>query len=587
MSGDYMTMVPTRYDRIQTGRFTASLIAAILFYLSANTAVAQRQSLLEYPSIHSPRVGLQGMVVSQNDLASAVGARILADGGNAIDAAVAVGFALAVTLPRAGNIGGDGFMTAYVADQKKVTVIDFRSTAPQAAKMEMFLDEQGKEADVASVGYRAAAVPGTVAGLELAHKQYGKLPWRKLIEPAVALARDGVMLSADEAFVFRWGMARLQASESARRTFLKADGSGYRAGERLLQTSLAWTLEQIATGGADAFYRGEIATRIHADMQAHGGLITRDDLAAYRAIERTPLISTYRGYTLYTAPPASGGVTLLTMLNILENFDLSKLELGSAEAVHLLAETMRLGNRDRIAHLGDTAFAKIPLEGLISKKYAAERARLIKRGRASKDSAIRAGEPADYESPSTTHYSVADSDGNLVSVTYTLGSDFGSGAMIDGTGILLNNQMNNFSHERALTALKRGEPLPPNAMQGGKRMVSTMTPTLIFKGETPWMAVGTPGGGRIVNTILQVVVNAIDFKLNIDAAIHQPRVSQVSGALEIEPNYNPDTRKRLEKMGHKTKTSVTMGSVQAIVLEDGYFFGGADPRRPGAAAIAP
>jgi gamma-glutamyltranspeptidase/glutathione hydrolase len=576
-----------RYGLSRADRTAGFLVAAILSYFVSGTATAQRQTLLEYPSIHSPRVGLQGMVVSQNDIASAVGARILEDGGNAIDAAVAVGFALAVTLPRAGNIGGDGFLTAYVAGQKKVTVIDFRSTAPQAAKVEMFLDDKGEETLEASVGYRAAAVPGTVAGLALAHKQYGKLPWRKLVEPAVALARDGVILSADEVFVFSWGKKRLQASESARRTFFKADDDDYRAGERLQQPELAWTLDEIAKGGADAFYRGEIAARIEADMQRQGGLITRDDLAAYRAIERTPLSSTYRGYTLFTAPPASGGVTLLTMLNILENFDLSRFEMGSAESVHLLAETMRLGNRDRIAHLGDTAFAKIPLDGLLSKKYAAERAKLIKPHKASKDTAIKAGNPDDYESPSTTHYSIADSQGNLVSVTYTLGSDFGSGVMIDGTGILLNNQMNNFSHERAFEALKRGEPPPPNAMEGGKRMVSTMTPTLIFKGDSPWMAVGTPGGGRIVNTILQVVVNAIDFKLNIDEAIHQPRVSQVSGALELEPHYNPDTRKRLEKMGHKTKSSVTMGSVQAIVLEDGYFFGAADPRRPGAAAVAP
>lgn len=576
-----------RYGLSRADRKTGLLVAAILSCFVSGTATAQRQTLLEYPSIHSPRVGLQGMVVSQNDIASAVGARILEEGGNAIDAAVAVGFALAVTLPRAGNIGGDGFLTAYVAGQKKVTVIDFRSTAPQAAKLEMFLDEKGEETSEASVGYRAAAVPGTVAGLALAHKQYGKLPWRKLVEPAVALARDGVILSADEVFVFSWGKKRLQASKSSRRTFFKEDEGEYRAGERLQQPELAWTLDEIAKGGADAFYRGEIAARIEADMQRQGGLITRDDLAAYRAIERAPLSSTYRGYTLFTAPPASGGVTLLTMLNILENFDLSRLEMGSAESVHLLAETMRLGNRDRIAHLGDTAFAKIPLDGLLSKKYAAERAKLIKLHRASKDTAIKAGNPDDYESPSTTHYSIADSQGNLVSVTYTLGSDFGSGVMIDRTGILLNNQMNNFSHERTFEALKRGEPLPPNAMQSGKRMVSTMTPTLIFKGDSPWMAVGTPGGGRIVNTILQVVVNAIDFKLNIDEAIHQPRVSQVSGALEIEPHYNPDTRKRLEKMGHKTKSSVTMGSVQAIVLEDGYFFGAADPRRPGAAAVAP
>jgi gamma-glutamyltranspeptidase/glutathione hydrolase len=582
-----MNLVRQRYGFSRIQQRACVFIATIFLCLAAGEAAAQRQSLLEYPSIHSPKVGLQGMVVSQNEIASAVGARILAEGGNAFDAAVAVGFALAVTLPRAGNIGGDGFLTAYVASQRKVTTIDFRSVAPQTAQLEMFLDAKGEESESASVGYRAAAVPGTVAGLELAHKRYGKLAWAQLVAPAVALARDGVVLSADEAFVFGWGQKRLQASEAAQRTFFKADGSGYRAGERLQQADLAWTLDAIAKGGADAFYRGEIAARIEADMQRQGGLITRADLAAYRAIEREPLSTTYRGYTIYTAPPASGGITLLTMLNILENFEVAKLEPGSAEAVHLLAETMRLGNRDRIAHLGDTAFATVPLEGLVSKKYAADRAKLIKPRKAGKDSVIKAGNPADYESPSTTHYSVADSAGNWVSVTYTLGSDFGSGAMIEGTGILLNNQMNNFSHERARIALQRGEPLPPNAMQAGKRMVSTMTPTLVFRGDTPWMAVGTPGGGRIVNTILQVVVNAIDFKLNIDEAIHQPRVSQVSGALEIEPNYNPDTRKRLEKMGHKTRASETMGSVQAIVLENGYFFGGSDPRRPGAAAVAP
>lgn len=582
-----MTLVRQWYGFSRIQQRACVFIATIFLCLAAGEAAAQRQSLLEYPSIHSPKVGLQGMVVSQNEIASAVGARILAEGGNAFDAAVAVGFALAVTLPRAGNIGGDGFLTAYVASQRKVTTIDFRSVAPQTAQLEMFLDAKGEESESASVGYRAAAVPGTVAGLELAHKRYGKLAWAQLVAPAVALARDGVVLSADEAFVFGWGQKRLQASEAAQRTFFKADGSGYRAGERLQQAGLAWTLDAIAKGGADAFYRGEIAARIEADMQRQGGLITRADLAAYRAIEREPLSTTYRGYTIYTAPPASGGITLLTMLNILENFEVAKLEPGSAEAVHLLAETMRLGNRDRIAHLGDTAFVTVPLEGLVSKKYAADRAKLIKPRKAGKDSVIKAGNPADYESPSTTHYSVADSAGNWVSVTYTLGSDFGSGAMIEGTGILLNNQMNNFSHERARIALQRGEPLPPNAMEAGKRMVSTMTPTLVFRGDTPWMAVGTPGGGRIVNTILQVVVNAIDFKLNIDEAIHQPRVSQVSGALEIEPNYNPDTRKRLEKMGHKTRASETMGSVQAIVLENGYFFGGSDPRRPGAAAVAP
>ncbi|MFN5010843.1 MAG: gamma-glutamyltransferase [Gammaproteobacteria bacterium] len=565
----------------------AALALSVTLLAGAPLAEAQQQSLLEYPSVHSPRVGLDGMVVSQNEMASAIGAKVLAEGGNAVDAAVAVGFALAVTLPRAGNIGGDGFMTAYLADQKKVTVIDFRSVAPRAAKPDMFIDQEGKERPEASVGYRAAAVPGTVAGLWMAHRRYGRTSWDKLVAPATALARDGTVLSADEAFVFGWGRKRLQASSTAMAAFFKTDGSAYKAGERLRQPQLAWTLGQIARGGADAFYRGEVATRIEADMRRKGGLITREDLAAYAAVEREPLVGTYRGTTVYTPPPASGGAALLLMLNILENFDLSGMSVGSAESLHLLAETMRLGHRDRVRHLGDTDFAKVPLTGMTSKAYAAERAKLIDLRKASDDAGVRAGDPFAYESPSTTHYSVADRYGNVVSVTYTLGSDFGSGAMIDGTGILLNNQMNNFSHEREFRAARSGDPEPPNAMRPGKRMISTMMPTLVFRDGKPWLALGTPGGGRIINTVLQVLVNVVDFRLNIDEATHQTRISQGEGPLEIEPNFNPDTLALLRQKGHRIRQSDTMGSAQSIAIEDGYFFGAPDPRRPGAAAVAP
>jgi len=350
---------------------------------------------------------------------------------------------------------------------------------------------------------------------------------------------------------------------------------------------LAWTLEQIAQGGSDAFYRGEVATRIEADMRANGGLITRADLAAYRPIEREPLVGTYRGVTVYTPPPASGGGALLLMLNILENFELGRMAAGSAESLHLLAETMRLGHRDRVRFFGDTDFAKVPLEGMTSKAYAAQRAKLINKRKAAKNDAVKAGDPFAFESPSTTHYSVADRYGNVVSVTYTLGSDFGSGTMIDGTGILLNNQMNNFSHERAWSAARSGEPAPPNAMQPGKRMISTMMPTLVFRDDKPWLALGTPGGGRIINTVLQVLVNIVDFRLNVDEATHQARISQGDGALEVEPNFNPDTLELLRRKGHRIKASETMGSAQSIAIENGFFLGAADPRRPGAAAVAP
>lgn len=575
-----------RTRRALTTALTA-LIFAIAGLGSAPPASAQQQSLLEYPSIHSPRVGLEGMVVSQNELASAVGARVLARGGNAVDAAVAVGFALAVTLPRAGNIGGDGFMTLYLAKEKKVTVIDFRSIAPLTAQLGMFVDAAGKEVAGASVGYRAAAVPGTVAGFWMAHQKYGKAAWSELLDPAVSLARDGMTLSADEAFVFGWGRKRLEASDSGRATFFKADGGLYKAGERLQQPQLAWSLAEIARDGADAFYQGAVAARIDEDMRRHGGLITRADLAAYRAVEREPLVGTYRGVTLYTPPPASGGASLLLMLNILENFDLGKTPAGSAEALHLLAETMRLGHRDRVKHLGDVDFARVPLDGLTSKAYAAQRAKLIRLRKANDDDDIEAGDPFAFESPSTTHYSIADRAGNVVSVTYTLGSDFGSGVMVDGAGFLLNNQMNNFSHERAFRAAQRGEPEPPNAMRPGKRMMSTMMPTLVFKDDKPWLVVGTPGGGRIINTVLQIIVNVVDFRLNIDEATHQPRISQGDGPLEVEPNFNPDTLALLRKKGHKIRQSDTMGSAQSIAIERDYFFGAADPRRPGAAAIAP
>lgn len=550
---------------------------------------AQTKQLLEYPSIHSPVVGERGMVVSQNEMASAVGAAILRRGGNAVDAAVAVGFALAVTLPRAGNVGGDGFMTIYDAKTRTVQVIDFRSIAPQAARPELFVDGNGKEKREAGRGYLAPAVPGTVAGLHLAHQKYGRLPWREVLKPAIAMARDGVVLTPDEAFVFSWGKDRLSTSAAAKATFYKPDGSLYRAGEILKQPELAWTLRQIARGGADAFYKGEIARRIEADMARHGGLITMADLAAYKPVLREPLVGSYRGYAVYTTPPASaGGATLINMLNILEHFDLKALGLGSGASLHLMAETMKLGYLDRYRALGDTDFVTAPVNGFTSKAYAAERAKLISLDRATPVKDLGEGDPWRFESPQTTHYSVADSDGNAVSTTYTLGADFGSGVMIEGTGILLNNQMNNFSHAQAVEAAKAGEPAPLNALMPGKRMLSTMMPTIVFKDDKPWLITGTPGGSTIIDTVLQVIVNVIDYGLNVDEATHQPRIYQgTTDSLRVEPNFNPDTVAVLKARGHRITSDETMGSAQSIMIENGRFLGGADPRRPGARAIAP
>jgi gamma-glutamyltranspeptidase / glutathione hydrolase len=566
-----------------------SLLVAVLWLVSAPQLLAQSRQLLEYPSIHSPVVGAKGMVVSQNEIASEVGAEILRKGGNAIDASVAIGFALAVTLPRAGNIGGDGFMTLYDARKGTVHVIDFRGIAPRAATLSKFVDADGKELPEAGRGYLAPAVPGTVAGLHLAHRKYGRLPWSKLVEPAVALASKGVALTPDEAFVFSWGKQRLSESAAAKATFYKPDGSLYGAGETLKQPQLARTLRQIARAGADAFYKGEIARRIEADMSKHGGLITMQDLAAYRPVEREPLIGSYRGHTIYTTPPASaGGATLLNMLNILEHFDLQALGAGSAASLHLLAETMKLGYADRFRFLGDSDFVRPPLEGFTSKAYAAQRAKLISPERAQPPAVLGEGDPWRFESRQTTHFSVADSEGNAVSTTYTLGADFGSGVMIEGTGILLNNQMNNFSHEQAVAALARGEPAPLNALAPGKRMLSTMMPTLVFKDSKPWLITGTPGGSTIIDTVLQVIVYAIDYDLNVAEATHQPRIYQgTTESLRVEPNFNPDTVALLKAKGHLITSDETMGSAQSILIENGLFLGGADPRRPGAIAIAP
>lgn len=578
-----------RVNKLSGGMARAFTTFLAAFVVLVSPVLAQKRQLLEYPSIHSPVVGERGMVVSQNAIASGVGAAILRRGGNAVDAAVAIGFALAVTLPRAGNIGGDGFMLVHDAKTGEQVFFDFRSVAPKAATLAMYIDNQGKEASIASRGYLAPSVPGTVAGLGMAHKRFGKLAWKDVVAPAIALARDGVALTPDEAFVFSWGKERLSTSAAAKAAYYRPDGSLYRAGEILRQPDLAWTLTQIAERGADGFYKGPVAERFAADMKAHGGLITLDDLASYRAVERKPLRGTYRGLEVVTAPPASaGGATLLNMLNILEGFDLKSYGAGSAQALHIMAETMKLGYADRYRFLGDTDFVTAPVRGFISKAYAQERAKLIDPAKATPAQQLRAGDPARFESPSTTHFSVADADGNVVSTTYTLGADFGSGVMIAGTGVLLNNQMNNFDHENAAKALREGTPPPLNAMAPGKRMLSTMMPTMIFKDGKPWLVTGTPGGSTIIDTVLQIVVNVVDFKLNVEEATHQPRIFQDTGkTLRVEPNFNPDTVRLLGTMGHTIVSDETMGSAQSIMIENGYFLGAADPRRPGALAIPP
>jgi len=529
------------------------------------------------------------MVVSQNTAASEIGAEILRQGGNAVDAAVATAFALAVTLPRAGNIGGDGFMLVHLAAEGRTVAIDYRSAAPAAATLEAYLDADGG-VEGATAGYRAPGVPGTVAGLELAHSRYGRLPWAQVVAPAIRLAADGIVLSADEAFALDWGKQRLARSAAGAAVFLHPDGSALRAGERLVQPDLAWSLRQIATHGADAFYRGEIARRLDAGMRRHGGLLRYEDLAAYRAIEREPLVGSYRGHQVVTMPPVSGGGSgILAMLNLLEHVDMAGFGAGSADALHHLAEAMKLAWRDRARHSGDPGFGDVPVTGMTSKAYAAERAALIDANRAAPTAAVEAGDPWAFESPETTHFSVVDADGNAVSNTYTIGSDFGSGVMIEGTGFLLGNLIGNFSLAAQAAARRDGNTRSANHLEPGRRPVSSMAPTMVLRDGRPWLVTGSPGGNTIPGTVVQMIVGVVDFGQTIAEATSASRVHQEmggDGVLRHERGLSPDTLRLLAGRGHRLASGETIGSTQTLLLHDGHVEGAADPRRPGAAAIA-
>ncbi len=565
---------------------TAALCAATLLPAATGAAAAQ-SSLLDYGSIVHPVVDEDGMVVSQNEIASRVGAEILAAGGNAVDAAIATGFALAVTLPRAGNLGGSGYMLVYIAEEDRVLALDYRSAAPAAATVEMFLDRRGRINDAANYGHRAAAVPGTVAGFAAVHERYGVLPWADLIAPAMSLAQDGIVVSRDLSEALQWGERRLSSSDAARSAFFHADGSPYRFGERLVQPDLAWTLQRLMTAGPRDFYEGEIAQRIVADMERNGGLISMEDLAAYEAQWREPIRTTYRGHEVVTMPPSSsGGIALLQMLNMLEHFNLSAMGENSAATLHTLSEVMQLAYADRTQYLGDPDYVQVPVETLISKAYAEERVSHVSRTSASPASAVSPGDPLAFESPDTTHFSVADSAGNVVSNTYTLGSSFGSGALVEGAGFLLDNQMKNFALRSHLNDVRGMQSNVANRLEPGKRMTSSMTPTIVFRDGEPYLVVGTPGGSTIINTVLQVILNVIDHDMNIAEAVQAPRIHQnwYPDELEVEPGLSIDTLRLLGSLGHEIEFSDTIGSAQCIRIADGVFEGAADPRRPDARA---
>ena len=530
----------------------------------------------------------RGMVAAQEATATRIGVDILRAGGNAVDAAVAVGFALAVTLPRAGNLGGGGFMLVHDAASGETHALDYRETAPAAAHADLFLDADGDvDRDRARFSHASAGVPGTVAGLALALERFGTLDLATVIAPAIALARDGIPVSRDLAASLAARATRLGRNPAARAIFAHADGRPFAEGERLVQADLAASLERIAADGPDAFYRGAIAERIAADMAANGGLITRADLAAYSAKLRAPVWGEYRDVRVASMPPpSSGGVHLVQMLNLLEDFPVAFLGHNGADGIHLLAEAMKLAYADRSKHLGDSDFVPVPVRGLVSRAYAARLRSLIDLDRARPSSAIAPGNPARYESADTTHYSIMDAAGNVVSNTYTINFSYGSGIVAAGTGILLNNEMDDFSAKPGVPnayGLIGGD---ANAIAPGKRPLSSMTPTIVFRGREPLLATGSPGGSRIITTTLQVILNVVDHGLGLASAVAAPRVHHqwLPDELRVEQGLSPDTLDRLRARGHTVVERDAMGSANSVMRVPGGFLGAADPRRRGALA---
>ena len=550
-----------------------------------STSVAQ--AALRRP-VRAPR----GMVASTETLASQAGVDVLKRGGNAVDAAIAVALALAVTYPAAGNLGGGGFMMIRLRDGR-TTAIDYREMAPAAATRNIYLDQQGeliKGEGSSTVGYRAAGVPGTVAGMEMALKKYGsgKMTWTQLVEPARRLAADGFPLPYSLARSLRENQDYLSLYEDTRKIYLN-NGKLYNEGDLFRQPELAATFARLQKSGPREFYQGETARLIAEDMKRRNGLMTLEDLRGYLAKERVPLRTTYRGYEIISMPPpSSGGAVLIEILNILEGYEMSKLGWSSSERYHLTTEAMRRAFADRAEYMGDADFVNVPVAGLIDKDYAARLRGTINAERASTSTEVRAGKPAGYESEETTHFTVVDTEGNVVSNTYTLNLGFGSGVVAKGTGVLLNNEMDDFAAKPGSPnafGLIQGE---RNAVAPKKRPLSAMTPTFVLRKDgSLWFAVGSPGGPTIINTVLQVITNIVDYGMNIQQAIDAPRIHHqwLPDELIYEPyGLSTDTQRALEARGHKlTARPRYMGDAQGIMIEEGTLvrLGASDPRNFG------
>lgn len=555
---------------------------AVLVFFFIGTICSQNSPIFSGDDIFHPVYGKKGMVASQEALATKAGVAVLREGGNAVDAAVTVGFTLAVTLPRAGNIGGGGFMVVYDAKTKKVITIDYREKAPLTATADMFLDKNGNvDEKKARFSLMSAGVPGTVAGLSLALEKYGTISLSRALAPAINYAENGFIVTPGLEKSLSSLEKRFKASAASMDIFFKK-GTQYKAGDLLIQKDLAKTLKLIAQNGPKAFYQGKIAKKIVCEMKKNGGLISKKDLDLYQAEIRQPVKGTYRGYDIYSMPPpSSGGIHLVQMLNMLEFFPLAQWGHNTAQTLHVMAESMRLAYVDRAKHLGDPDFVNVPIRGLLSKEYAKKLVAKINLEHATPSEKIFSDNPWKYESNDTTHYSVMDAYGNAVSNTYTLNFSYGSGITVPGTGILLNNEMDDFVSKPGVPnayGLVGGK---ANAIEPQKRMLSSMTPSIILKDGKPFMVTGSPGGSRIITTTLQIILNTIDHKMNIAAATNAPRIHNqwLPDEIRIEKGINLDTIRLLRKKGHKVVSKSVMGSTQSITTDGTFFFGASDPRR--------
>ncbi len=574
------------------GRKTLRWICHIAYLCAAVCllpAQAATPAIISDNAIFKPVQAQQAMVVADEPLAARIGLDLLRQGGNAVDAAVAIGFAMAVTYPRAGNIGGGGFMLIHQADKHRVTALDYRETAPQKAHRDLFLDAQGQvDGQLSRFSPLAVGVPGTVAGLLLALEKYGSLPLSRVLTPAIQLAREGFPVSPD---LHQALQSRRQHLSAAAQQVFYHDGQALAAGQTLVQKDLAATLQRIAEQGRAGFYSGDTARLLIADMTAHGGIMSLADLAQYQPVLRTPVQGEFRGYQVYSmSPPSSGGVHIVQLLNLLSAYDLRTLGHNSAATIHYMAEAMKYAYADRAKYLGDPDFVSVPVAGLTALEYAQQLRKNIDPQRVTPSKDISAGQPPGYESPQTTHFSVMDAAGNAVANTYTLNFSFGSGLMAPGTGFLLNNEMDDFSAKPGVPnayGLVGGE---ANAVAPGKRMLSSMSPTIVLKDQKPFLITGSPGGSRIITTTLQIILNVIEHGLNLQEAVNAVRVHHQwwPDELSVEQGLSVDTYHQLQKLGHKIKESPwAMGAANSILRapDTGRLHGAADPRRSSAVAV--